>query len=225
MLNSWLLFPSFPVSFLMSAPPPSLEHTLFLIVTDDSEDNNTKNHNSLPEFEKKTKSWWDRERERETSLRWQDHNNQTNIKMFTYRNFFCILVFVQLFLTIQGFISFISFFDSSSCRGRSFQLVVFSIRTSTHAYMPLMFPHLSAMFLTSFIFYTVCGLSQEGNKVVNLKTTLLLLTFMCCSWQPSFQFSWNLYGVLSFYRSSMQSCHMLNRFFWQICPRRRKECQ
>ncbi len=56
MLDSWLFFPSFPVSFSVSAPPPSLEHTLFFIVRDDSNDNNAKNHNSQPEFEKKTKN-------------------------------------------------------------------------------------------------------------------------------------------------------------------------
>lgn len=73
MLDSWLFFPSFPVSFSVSAPPPSLEHTLFFIVRDDSNDNNAKNHNSQPGYEKKTEK-------RETSFRWTndtDHNNQT----------------------------------------------------------------------------------------------------------------------------------------------------
>lgn len=71
MLDSWLFFPSFPVSFSVSAPPPSLEHTLFFIVRDDSNDNNAKNHNSQPEYEK--------EKQRETSFRWtndMDSNKQ-----------------------------------------------------------------------------------------------------------------------------------------------------
>lgn len=49
MLDSWLFFPSFPVSFSASAPPPSPEHTLFFIVRDDSDDNNATNHNLQPE--------------------------------------------------------------------------------------------------------------------------------------------------------------------------------
>lgn len=60
MLDSWLFLPSFPVPFSVSAPPPSLEHTLFFIVRDDSNDNNAKNHNSQPKYEKET----ERQRER-----------------------------------------------------------------------------------------------------------------------------------------------------------------
>lgn len=55
-------FPLFLCRYLCLLLPPSLEHTLFLIVRDDSNDNNAKNHNSQPEREK--------EAERRRIFRW-----------------------------------------------------------------------------------------------------------------------------------------------------------